>query len=100
MGLVRLAVSLATVLFTVGCASATPDTSFYCTPYLGLVTASALAELPDATAAGARLCPAGTACVAETPPGVVCGEQPDGGTTGDACPSFMCASVEGGDASR
>jgi hypothetical protein len=96
MCLARSGLALAAGACIVACSGAGDSTEFYCSPYLGLVTASALSQMSAAARNETFVCPSGTSCVAGAPAGVVCGEQPDGSVAGDACPSFMCSVPDGG----
>jgi hypothetical protein len=89
---VRLVIAVGALCLS-ACTSS-DQVSFYCSPYLGVVSSSALDSLPDATRAATVVCPTGTMCVAKTPAGTVCGVQPDGSSAADACPSFSCASSD------
>ena len=69
------------------CETSSGDARYYCSPFLGIVTASAVA---DGGAGDATVCGAGTSCQGATANGLVCGAQPDGSSAGDACPAFLC----------
>ena len=96
MSTLRPGAALAACACIVACDGSSQSTEFYCSPYLGLVTASAYSQMSAAAKVGTIVCPSGTTCVAGTPSGVVCGEQPDGSYAGDACPFFMCSKNDGG----
>jgi len=82
---IRVLLSLA--LSCAGCEASSGEAVYYCSPFLGIVTPSTVA---DGGAGDATVCGRGTSCQGATAPGLACGPQPDGSSVGEACPAFLC----------